>query len=34
MTSLVYTPVNATRITFASDGKAYMDVKKYEIEVE
>ena len=34
MTSLIYTPISATKITFASDGKAYMDVKKYEIEVK
>jgi len=34
MTSLVYTDVNATKMTFASDGKAYMDIKKYEIEVK
>ena len=34
MTSLIYTPVNATKMTFTSDGKAYVDVKKYEIEVE
>ena len=34
MTSLIYTDVNATKMTFASDGKAYMDIKKYEIEVK
>ena len=34
MTSLIYTPVNATKMTFTSDGKAYVDVKKYEIEVK
>ena len=34
MTSLIYTPINATGITFASDGKACVDVKKYEIVVE
>lgn len=34
MTSLIYTPVSAENITFASDGKAYLDVKKYDVFVE
>ncbi len=34
MTSLIYTPAGASKIYFASNGKAYMDVTKYEIEVE
>lgn len=32
MTSLIYTPQSAEDITFFSSGKAYMDVKMYEIE--
>ncbi len=34
MTSLIYTPCNATQITFAGNGQLYMDVTKYDIEVE
>ena len=34
MTSLIYTPISATKMTFTSDGKACVDVKKYEIVVE
>lgn len=33
MTSLIYTPVNASKISFASNGRAYIDVTKYGIEV-
>ena len=33
MTSLIYTPQTAQDIIFSCSGKAYMDVKKYEIEV-
>lgn len=34
MTSLIYTPVDASGICFASNGKTYLDVTKYDIEVE
>lgn len=34
MTSLIYTPPAAVQIYFASSGKAYMDVTKYDIAVE
>lgn len=34
MTSLIYTPCNASQITFASNGQTCMDVTKYDIEVE
>lgn len=34
MTSLIYTPYDAKQITFASNGQTYMDVTKYDIEVE
>ena len=33
MTSLIYTPVDASGISFASNGKTYLDVTKYDIEV-
>ena len=32
MTSLIYTPVDASGISFASNGKTYLDVTKYDIE--
>lgn len=34
MTSLIYTPAQAQGIVFESNGKAYLDVVKYDIEVE
>ena len=34
MTSLIYTPVDASGICFASNGKTYLDVTKYDIEVK
>lgn len=34
MTSLIYTPSNASKISFESNGKIYIDVTKYEIGVE
>ena len=34
MTSLIYTPVDVSGISFASNGKTYLDVTKYDIEVE
>lgn len=33
MTSLIYTPQSAVNITFESNGKAYMDITKHDIEV-
>ena len=32
MTSLIYTLVDASEISFASNGKTYLDVTKYDIE--
>ena len=34
MTSLIYIPLDASGISFASNEKAYLDVIKYDIEVE
>mgnify|MGYP002764209016 CR=1 FL=1 len=34
MTSLIYTPVDASGIRFASNGKTYLDVTQYDIEVK
>ena len=33
MTSLIYTPADASGIRFASNGKTYLDATKYDIEV-
>lgn len=33
MTSLIYTPLDASGIYFESNGKTILDVKKYDIEV-
>ena len=33
MTSLIYTPLDASEIYFESNGKTILDVKKYDIEV-
>ena len=34
MTSLIYIPLDASGISFAGNGKTYLDVIKYDIEVE
>lgn len=34
MTSLIYTPVTAGGIAFSSNGRTYMNITKYDIEVE
>ena len=34
MTSLIYTPVDASGISFASNGTTHLDVTKYDIEVK
>ena len=34
MTSLIYTPVDASGISFASNGNTHLDVTKYDIEVK
>ena len=34
MTSLIYTPVDASGISFTCNGKAYLDITKYDIEVK
>ena len=33
MTSLIYTPLDASGICFESNGKTILDVEKYDIEV-
>ena len=34
MSSLIYTPISASKISFQSNGKTYVDITKYDIEVK